>query len=125
MLNLTTMTKLKSDEVVKKGEKVGFIKLRFFRPFPSEELREALKNIKAIGVFDRSLSYGSSGQVFTEVRNALYEIKKPILNFIAGLGGRDIREIDLKFMLDKLQEIEGKETIKDPLIFVNTRGVTA
>ncbi|MBY9001476.1 MAG: pyruvate ferredoxin oxidoreductase [Candidatus Heimdallarchaeota archaeon] len=117
-------TKLAIDQLREKGEKVGLVKLRFFRPFPVEEMSEALKNVKAVGVMDRSLSYGSTGQVFIEVRNALYEMKKPILNFIAGLGGRDIREEDLNFMFDKLKEVEGKEKIKDPVVFVNTRGVT-
>lgn len=112
------------DLLREKGEKVGLVKLRFFRPFPNEEMAEALKDVKAVGVFDRSFSYGSTGQVFLEVRNALYEMKKPILNFIAGLGGRDIRCIDLQFMFDKLKEVEGKDKIDDPLVFVNTRGVT-
>ncbi|MCK5304982.1 MAG: pyruvate ferredoxin oxidoreductase, partial [Candidatus Heimdallarchaeota archaeon] len=89
-----------------------------------EEMAEVLKDVKAVGVFDRSFSYGSTGQVFLEVRNALYELKKPILNFIAGLGGRDIRCVDLQFMFDKLKEVEGKDKIEDPLVFVNTRGVT-
>ena len=111
------------DELRAEGEKVGLVKLRFFRPFPVEDIRNALKNVNAIGVFDRSLSYGSFGQVFTEVRNAMYGEKKPIINLIAGLGGRDIREVDFRFMFDKIKEIETIETIEtiDPLIFVNTR----
>jgi pyruvate ferredoxin oxidoreductase alpha subunit len=112
------------DQLREKGEKVGLVKLRFFRPFPNEEIAKALKDVKAVGVFDRSLSYGSTGQVFIEVRNSLYETKKPVLNFIAGLGGRDIRDVDLHFMFKKLKEVEGKDKIEDPLVFVNTRGVT-
>ena len=112
------------DQLREKGEKVGLVKLRFFRPFPNEEIAKALKDVKTVGVFDRSLSYGSTGQVFIEVRNALYEMKKPVLNFIAGLGGRDIRDVDLHFMFNKLKEVEGKDKIEDPLVFVNTRGVT-
>ena len=65
-------TRIVVDTLREKGEKVGLVKLRFFRPFPVEEIKEILVNVKAIGVFDRSLSYGSTGQIFGEVRNALY-----------------------------------------------------
>ncbi len=111
------------DDLRAEGEKVGLVKLRFFRPFPVEDIREALRNVKAVGVFDRSLSYGSFGQVYTEVRNAMYGERKPIINLIAGLGGRDIREVDIRFMFEKIKEIETIEAIEtiDPIIFVNTR----
>ena len=113
------------DEWREKGEKVGLIKLRFFRPFPGEELKEATKNLKALGVFDRSISYGAGGQTFIEVRNALYGNSIPICNFVAGLGGRDIREQDIGFMLEKTKEMITKGQPSDPIVFVNTRGVTA
>lgn len=109
------------DELREKGIKIGLLKIRFFRPFPFEEIREALKDKKAIGVFDRSLSYGSTGQFFAEVRNALYGLNIPIINFIAGLGGRDIREEDIRTMITKIEELKDKEQPEDPIVFVNTR----
>jgi pyruvate/2-oxoacid:ferredoxin oxidoreductase alpha subunit len=60
------------------------------RPFPKEELAEAVSGLKALGVFDRSVAFNSFGPVFTEVRNALYGSKMPITDHIAGLGGRDL-----------------------------------
>ncbi|MHA2308190.1 MAG: pyruvate ferredoxin oxidoreductase [Candidatus Heimdallarchaeaceae archaeon] len=111
------------DELRSKGEKVGLVILRFFRPFPVTEIQEALKDIKSAGIFDRSISYGSTGQCFIEVRNALYGTDTPLINLIAGLGGRDITEKDISFMFDKIKENETVK-VKEPVIFVNTRGVT-
>ncbi|MHA1954907.1 MAG: pyruvate ferredoxin oxidoreductase, partial [Candidatus Heimdallarchaeaceae archaeon] len=71
----------------------------------------------------RSISYGSTGQCFIEVRNALYGTDTPLINLIAGLGGRDITEKDISFMFDKIKENETVK-VKEPVIFVNTRGVT-
>ena len=113
------------DELRKKGEKVGLVKLRVFRPFPKKKIKEALKHVQSIGVFDRSISYGSAGQCFLEIRNAMYGTQMPILNFIAGLGGRDVQDKDIKFMFDKLKETEILEEVIDPVVFVNTRGVTS
>jgi len=79
----------------KKGKRVGFIGLRWFRPFPTEELRTSLSRFDAIGVVDRDVSYGAPdlcGIVFNEIRSTLYPPKKQprVVNFIAGLGGREI-----------------------------------
>jgi len=112
------------DELREKGYKVGMVILRIFRPFPSEKILETLKNVQSIGVFDRSFSFGSAGQCFLEVRNALYGLDIPMYNFIAGLGGLDVREEDIRFMFDKLLTVKNMKDINDPIIFVNTRGVT-
>lgn len=73
--------------------KVGAVKVRSFRPFPKEAIQEMGRRVKAFVVFDRDVSFGFEGALFTEVKSALYELdKKPlVLGFIAGLGGRDIR----------------------------------
>jgi len=81
------------DELRAQGKKVGLLKLTVFRPFPVEELRIALTGKNAVGVLDRSASFGSyGGPVFTELRSALYgEPNMPnIRSYIYGLGGRDI-----------------------------------
>jgi pyruvate ferredoxin oxidoreductase alpha subunit len=77
------------------GKKVGLIRLRWFRPFPYQQLARALAKAKAIGVIDRDYSFGSpfnSGVVATEVRAALYNAtnRPPIIGFICGLGGREV-----------------------------------
>jgi len=77
------------------GKKVGFVRLKWFRPFPSEEIMNTLTRFKAVGVIDRDYSYGSpnyGGVLYNEIRSALYscENRPPVLNFIAGLGGREV-----------------------------------
>jgi len=81
------------DELRKEGMKAGLLKLKLWRPFPVEELKQAVKGAKVLVVTDRCLSYGGAGgPVALEVRSALYaEKKRPvILNYIIGLGGRDV-----------------------------------
>lgn len=78
-----------------KGKKVGLVRLRWFRPFPTERLVAALSKAKAIGVIDRNYSFGSpfgSGVVANEIRAAMYNADKrpPLLSFICGLGGREV-----------------------------------
>lgn len=78
-----------------KGKKVGLVRLRWFRPFPTDKLVGALSKAKAIGVIDRDYSFGSpfgSGVVANEIRAALYnaERRPPLLSFISGLGGREV-----------------------------------
>ncbi len=77
------------------GKKVGFVRVRWFRPFPAVELQEALGGMQAVGVIDRDYSFGSShhsGTLGTEVRSALYPLEKSpkVVTFIAGLGGREV-----------------------------------
>ena len=82
------------DRLRRQGLKVGMLKPRVFRPFPAEELAEALKDIPVVAVMDRSDSFsGQGGPLFAEIRAALYEYdKRPIMvNYIYGLGGRDVR----------------------------------
>ncbi len=76
------------------GVKAGVVKIRVFRPFPARELAEALKNVKAIGVMDRSDSLGAEGgPVFLELRSALYDMgcRIPMIDYVYGLGGADVR----------------------------------
>ena len=87
------------------GKKVGLIRLRWFRPFPYEQLAKALRRAKAIGVIDRDYSFGSpfgSGVVANEVRAALYnaEHRPPLIGFICGLGGREVTLEDVNKAVD-------------------------
>ncbi len=74
------------------GHRVGLAKLRTFRPFPVQELRDLAKVVDRIGVLDRSFTFGAAGAAFTEVAGALYSApQRPLLrDFVAGLGGRDV-----------------------------------
>ena len=93
------------DNLRQQGLKVGLLKPRVFRPFPAEELVDALQHLKAIAVMDRSISFGAmgnAGPLFLELLAALQVYgngRIPLANYIFGLGGRDIvpSEIETAF----------------------------
>jgi len=81
------------DKMRGEGKEVGLLKLRLWRPFPHEELRQAVKDAEVLIVLDRAISFGGpGGPVCSEVKAALYgEEKRPkVVGFVGGLGGRDI-----------------------------------
>ena len=91
-----------------KGEKVGLIKLRVFRPFPTEELAKALGRVKAAAVMDKADCFSTcGGPVFAETRSACYgkENAPKIINYVYGLGGRDVRVDDIAFVYSELDKI--------------------
>lgn len=102
----------------KEGKKVGFIRLRWFRPFPVEELQKSLSRFKAVGVIDRDYSFGSpyfSGVVANEVRTALYSAEKrpPVVGFICGLGGREVTVPNVREMTDMTFRAASGERLTD------------
>jgi len=97
--------KVAIDELREKGVKAGLVKPRVFRPFPKEELADALKNLKAIAVMDRSDSMNAQeGPLCLEIKAALYDkgINKTVLNYVYGLGGREIRLDDIETVFNDL-----------------------
>ena len=91
------------DEFRKQGKKVGLMRLRLFRPFPTEEIVKQLSGVKKVAVLDRAISLGAGGIVAQEVKAALLNSpKKPkVFEFIAGLGGKDINPEAIQTMLEK------------------------
>ena len=91
------------------GIKVGFVRIKWFRPFATEEIKECLSRFKAIGVVDRDYSFGSpdfGGVLYNDIRAALYNLEKRplVLSFIAGLGGREVRGQNVIEMKDVMYE---------------------
>jgi pyruvate ferredoxin oxidoreductase alpha subunit len=123
MGTVTSTSREVVDDMRKAGEKVGIAKLRFFRPFPSEELRKALSGVSAVGVFDRSISYHGGGPVFNEVRSALYGSTLPVINHLAGIGGRDVTKEQIMKMFEiTLKSAKGEKV--NTINWHNTRGET-
>jgi 2-oxoisovalerate ferredoxin oxidoreductase alpha subunit len=85
------------DEARAAGKKLGSLKIWVFRPFPREDVRELLLGRKRVAVVDRNISFGQEGIFCTEVKASLYgrDGAPPVLGFVAGLGGRDIKVHDL------------------------------
>jgi pyruvate ferredoxin oxidoreductase alpha subunit len=85
------------DEMRATGIKVGLLKIRVFRPFPSEEIAKALAKVKRVAVLDKNISLGASGgATVIEVRDAMYSSTIPVKGYVLGLGGRDIRKNDIR-----------------------------
>jgi pyruvate ferredoxin oxidoreductase alpha subunit len=100
--------KVMVDELRTQGIKAGVLRIRSFRPLPVADLQNALKNLKAIAVMDKSMSPGNlGGAVFSEIRNVLYDLKqRPLMtSYIFGLGGRDSSPQDLKRVFEDLVRI--------------------
>lgn len=82
------------DEYRARGEKIGVLKVRSFRPFPKKQVCEAVKNAHAIVVLDKNISIGTNeGALFTETKSCLYnsKVRVPVMGYTVGHGGRDIR----------------------------------
>jgi len=111
------------DDLRSKGLKVGLLKQRVFRPFPKEELAEALKGLKAIAVMDRSDSMnGQEGPLCLEIKAALFDkgLNKILLNYIYGLGGREIKLDDIEGIYrDLIESLKGKKL--DKIIYLGVR----
>ncbi len=93
------------------GHRVGLAKLRAFRPFPTQELRDLASTVDRIGVLDRSFTFGAAGAALTEVAGALYSSPaRPLLrDFVAGLGGRDVTAATVKDAFLDLLTRDGPE----------------
>ena len=108
-------TKVVVDSLRKKGMKVGLLKPRVFRPFPKEEMADALKGLKAIAVMDRSDSMnGNEGPLCLEVKAALYDkgLSKTLVNYIYGLGGREVRIQDIEGIYNDISNPSKVKTIE-------------
>ncbi|MGD2249694.1 MAG: transketolase C-terminal domain-containing protein [Candidatus Methanofastidiosia archaeon] len=100
----TTRVAVKS--MREKGIKAGMVKMRVFRPFPKDELQKLLKGVKAVAVMDRSDSFGAfGGPVFSEIRSALMKQDTEVVNYIYGLGGRDIRKDQIEQVISDMSDI--------------------
>jgi pyruvate ferredoxin oxidoreductase alpha subunit len=106
LINSTAGTaKTVVDELRKNGVKAGLLKVRLYRPFPGEEIAEALKNVKAISVLDKAESYSlAGGPLYADVVSSLYGKAdgKIVNNYVYGLGGRDVKATDLKKVYEDL-----------------------
>ena len=112
------------DDLRAKGKKVGVIKLRVFRPFPAEELAEAVKNAKAVAIMDRCESYnGNGGPLGSEVMAGLFRSKVMItaVNYIYGLAGRDFTVNEVYDIFNELEECIENGTEPEQFKYIGLR----
>ncbi|MEO1785246.1 transketolase C-terminal domain-containing protein [Thermodesulfobium sp. 4217-1] len=125
MSSITGVAMLAVDELRSKGIKVGVIRLRLFRPFPAEELYEAISNLKGLAVVERADAYGgASAPIFSELSGACANKKKmPLMaNYIIGLGGRDVKIKDMANIFENLMGNVDKGEVKDLRQYIGVKG---
>ncbi len=108
------------DKMRTEGKNIGLIRLRLWRPFPFDEIRQAVKDAEVLIVLDRALSLGGpGGPVCSEIRSALYgQDKRPkIVSFVGGLGGRDITVSGFEEIINRGIEISQKGSEREFEIF--------
>ena len=106
------------------GIKAGLLKIRVFRPFPSEEVAEALSHLKAIAVLDKADSLNAiGGALFSDVTSSMYVNGKsvPTINYIYGIGGRDTKETDIESVYTDLQKIANIGKVENPYRYLGLR----
>lgn len=106
------------------GVRVGLLRLRMFRPFPNEELAEAVSHLRSLAIADRSMSFGGfGGPVFNEVCSALYNAGNeiPVINYIYGLGGREVREKHLASIYEDLRVVASNGRPTQSVRFLGVR----
>lgn len=125
--SITGLAREVVDELRSQGVRAGVLKLRFLRPFPSQQIAEALVNsieqgstevgavVQAVGTLEKDISFGYEGTIYTNVNSALIkeDIHVPSYNFIGGLGGRDISKEDIRKCFSHMI---GKE--KDKIVWI-------
>ncbi len=117
-------TKDAVDKLREQGIKAGLVKIRLFRPFPAEEIAESLKNIKAVALMDRTESYNDNcGPIGSEVTTALYRAgsKALTVNYVYGLGGRDVKVSDMVGIYEELIKIADAGKVENPYRYMGVR----
>ncbi len=112
------------DELRTSGVKAGLLKVRMFRPFPAEEISEALGHLKAVAVMDRSDSLnGAGGALFEDVVSSMYVGQKqvPTVSYVYGIGGRDTTSKDIHEVYSYLQDVVKTGKIDNPYRYVGLR----
>ena len=112
------------DNLREQGIKAGVLKVRMFRPFPAEEIAEALKNVKAVAVLDKSDSLNAAGgALFEDVVSGMFvnNVHVPTVNYIYGIGGRDTTSKEIESVYTDLQEIIKTGNIDTPYRYLGVR----
>ncbi|MTI66524.1 MAG: pyruvate ferredoxin oxidoreductase [Firmicutes bacterium] len=112
--SVTGTARVVVDNMRSEGIKVGLVKLRYMRPFPEEKIIELSKNVDKIGVIDKNISHGYEGTVFTHINSALSKMNNSpkTINFIGGMGGRDISKEDIKDIFKSLLKTTNEDKEK-------------
>ena len=119
----TGTAKVAVDRARANGIKAGLLKLRLYRPFPAQQLIDAIKHAKAVAVMDRAISYGlTGGPIFHEIRSAAYgQIDVPFASYVYGLGGRDIFPQEIESIFTDLKAVVDNGADVPPVKYIGVR----
>jgi pyruvate/2-oxoacid:ferredoxin oxidoreductase alpha subunit len=123
MGSIATEATVAVDQLRKEGIKAGVIGVRVFRPFPRTAIQNAFKKAKAIIVLEKDISYGYEGALCSDIKAAFYGtgIDVPLHNYIAGLGGRDVKAREIaEAVRTSLREMKNKNA-QNKTIWINCR----
>ena len=124
-MNSTAGTaKFTADALREKGVKAGVLKVRMFRPFPAEEIAKALADQKAIAVLDKADSLNAAGgALFEDVTSAMFVngVSVPTVNYVYGIGGRDVTEAEIRSVYEDLAEIAKNGKATNPYRYLGVR----
>ena len=111
------------DRLRQQGKRVGLVKIRSYRPFPTEDLREVLRGIAAVAVLDKGLSMGFQGVLSADVKAALYNMpdRPLILGMLAGYGGREMTLETVDDIVATTYEAIERDRVEDECVFLNLR----
>ncbi len=117
-------TKFVVDKLREQGIKAGLLKIRVYRPFPAEEIAKALENAKAVAVLDKSDSLNAAGgALFSDVTSGMFvnNIHVPTVNYVYGIGGRDVPASDLESVFSDLAKIAETGDLGNPYRYLGLR----
>ncbi len=112
------------DQLRAKGIRAGLLRLRTYRPLPKEDIVNALEDVKAVAVMDRSHSFGAhGGPIFHEIRHILYDAPAHprVVDYVYGLGGRDTPQRLIGQIYKDLQKILNTDRVEKPVQFIGAR----
>ena len=124
MGTLAYEARLAVDALREQGMKVGVARVRMFRPFPKELLRELVSDARLLAVLDRQISFGLEGALATEVKSTLYAMEeRPLVaGFVLGLGGRDVTYHQIEEIGRKAHEWMLKGKVERETTWIGLRG---
>ena len=112
-----------ADMLREEGIKAGVVGIRVYRPFPTEDVRQAFRKAKVIHLFEKAISYGYEGALCSDLKAAFYgsDVKAPIYRYIVGLGGRDVQPAELAEAVKTKIQATPDEALQHPITWLNCR----
>lgn len=117
-------TKYVVDKLREQGIKAGLLKVRVYRPFPVDEIADALSHLKAVAILDKADSLNAAGgALFEDVTSAMYVNKTfvPAVNYVYGIGGRDTKADDIEGVYNDLIKIAKTGKVENPYRYFGLR----